>query len=86
MILKVLETEEDYQQALEQLFVLFDAKMGTSQSDEADSLALLVDDYEKDHHPIDSPDPIEAIKIRTEEMHLRQFDIANDLGSLKQSL
>lgn len=40
MSIKFLITEEDYQQALEQLFVLFDAKMGTSESDEADSLVL----------------------------------------------
>lgn len=81
MSLKFLKTEEDYQQALAQLFVLFDAKIGTSESDEADSLALLVDDYEKKHYPIHSPDPIEAIKIRMEEIHPRQFKNANDLGS-----
>jgi len=31
-------------------------------------LALLVDEYEKEHYPIDAPDPIEAIKIRMKEM------------------
>lgn len=80
MNIKLLKTEEDYQQALERLADLFDAKIGTSESDDADLLAMLVDDYEKKHYPIDSPDPIEAIKIRMEEMHLRQVDIANDLG------
>ena len=77
---KLLKTEGDYLQALELLSELFDAKMGTSESDEADVLALLVDEYEKKHYPIDSPDPIEAIKIRMEEMRLRQIDIANELG------
>jgi len=43
-------------------------------------LAMLVDEYEKKHYPIESPDPIEAIKIRMEEMHLRQKDIAEYLG------
>jgi len=80
MNIKLLKTEEDYLQALERLAELFDAKIGTSKSDEADVLALLVDEYEKKHYPIDSPDPIEAIKIRMEELHLRQIDIANDLG------
>lgn len=65
---------------MERLANLFDAKIGTSESDEADVLAMLVDEYEKKHYPIDSPDPIEAIKIRMEEMHLRQIDIAKDLG------
>ena len=80
MNIKLLKKEEDYLQALERLAELFDAKIGTSESDEADVLALLVDEYEKKHYPIDSPDPIEAIKIRMEELHLRQIDIANDLG------
>jgi HTH-type transcriptional regulator / antitoxin HigA len=80
MNIKLIKTEEDYQQALERLSDLFDSKIGTSESDEADVLAMLVDEYEKKHYPIDSPDPIEAIKIRMEEMHLRQIDIANDLG------
>lgn len=80
MNIKLLKTEEDYLQALERFAELFDAKIGTSKSDEADVLALLVDEYEKKHYPIDSPDPIEAIKIRMEELHLRQIDIANDLG------
>ncbi len=51
MSIKFLNTEEDYQQALEQLSVLFDAKICTSESDEADLLALLVDEYEKKHYP-----------------------------------
>jgi len=80
MNIKLIKTEEDYQQALERLADLFDAKIGTIESDEADVLAMLVDEYEKKHYPIESPDPIEAIKIRMEEMHLRQKDIAEDLG------
>ncbi|MCK9311894.1 MAG: transcriptional regulator [Acholeplasmataceae bacterium] len=80
MNIKLIKTEEDYQQALDRLSDLFDSKIETSDSDEADVLAMLVDEYEKKHYPIDSPDPIEAIKIRMEEMHLRQIDIAIDLG------
>jgi hypothetical protein len=33
-------------------------------------LGLMLDDYENKHYPIEAPDPIEAIKIRMEEMHL----------------
>jgi len=52
MIITSIKTEEDYQQALEQLSSLFDSKIGTSESDEADLLALLVDEYENNHYPI----------------------------------
>ena len=80
MDIKLIKTEEDYQIALEQLDKVFDAAEGTPASDQADILALLIDDYENIHYLIESPDPIEAIKIRMEEMQLKQKDIAAALG------
>jgi HTH-type transcriptional regulator/antitoxin HigA len=75
-----LKTEQDYQEALKRMDVLFDAPMGTPESDEADVLSLLIDDYENKYYPIDAPDPIEAIKIRMEEMQLKQADLINEIG------
>jgi HTH-type transcriptional regulator/antitoxin HigA len=80
MDIKLIKTEEDYQIALEQLEKVFDAAEGTPDSDQADILALLIDEYENIHYPIEAPDPIEAIKIRMEEMQLKQKDIAAALG------
>ncbi len=60
--------------------VIFDAKQGTSESDEAGILGLLIDEYEKNHYPIEIPDPIEAIKIRMEEMQLKQVDLIGVIG------
>lgn len=80
MELRPIKSEADYQQALERLERIFDAPIGTSESDEADILGLMVDDYEKKHYPIDAPDPIEAIKIRMEELQLKQKDLVNEIG------
>ncbi|MDH5476000.1 MAG: transcriptional regulator [Cyclobacteriaceae bacterium] len=80
MEVKLIRTESDYQKALERLEMIFDAKIGTQESDEADVLGLLIDEYEKKHYPIDAPDPIEAIKIRMEEMHLKQVDLIKEIG------
>lgn len=80
MNIKLIKTEADYQKALKRLEEIFDAKTGTPESDEADILGLLIDEYEKKHYHIDVPDPIEAIKIRMEEMHLRQADLADVIG------
>jgi len=80
MDVKLIKTEADYQNALERLEVIFDAKIGTPESDEADILGLLIDEYEKKYYPIEAPDPIEAIKIRMEEMHLRQVDLISEIG------
>lgn len=80
MNIKLIKTDSDYQQALKRLEVIFDAAIGTSESDEADVLGLMIDDYEKKHYPIEAPDPIEAIKIRMEEMQLKQIDLINEIG------
>ena len=80
MNIKLIKTETDYQTALKRLELVFDAKTGTTESDEADILGLMIDDYEKKHYPIEAPDPIEAIKIRMEEMQLKQVDLADAIG------
>jgi len=80
MNVKPIKTEADYQIALNRLEVIFDAKIGTQESDEADILGLIIDEYEKKYYPIEAPDPIEAIKIRMEEMHLKQVDLVDAIG------
>ena len=80
MNIKPIKTEADYQAALNRLDVIFDAKIGTKESDEADILGLLIDNYENIHYPIEAPDPIEAIKIRMKELNLKQVDLVPEIG------
>ena len=80
MEIRLIKTEVDYQSALKRLEEIFDAAVGTPESDEADILGLLVDEYEYKFYPVEAPDPIEAIKIRMEEMHLKQVDLIPDIG------
>lgn len=80
MELKPIKTKSDYELALKQLELIFDAPVGTPESDIADILGLMVDEYEKKHYPIEAPDPIEAIKIRMEELHLKQNDLVPAIG------
>ena len=80
MKLKPIKTEADYQNALSRLEEVFDAPAGTPESDEADILGLMIDEYENRHFPIEAPDPIEAIKIRMEELNLKQVDLIPEIG------
>jgi len=80
MTIKPIKSEQDYQIAIKRLEAIFDAPIGTSESDEADILGLLIDEYENKHYAIEAPDPIEAIKIRMEEMGLRQVDLIPEIG------
>ena len=68
MEIKPIKSESDYKNALKRLDEIFDASIGSLESDEADILALLIDDYENKHFPINAPDPIEAIKFRMEQL------------------
>jgi len=80
MEIKPIKSEEDYQNALKRLEVIFDAAPDSKEGDEAEVLAMLIDNYENKYFPIEAPDPIEAIKIRMEEMNLKQKDLVGVIG------
>jgi HTH-type transcriptional regulator/antitoxin HigA len=80
MNINLIKTENDYNQALERLEVIFDSKRGTEEGDELELLGMLIDQYENEHFPIDLPDPIEAIKFRMDQMGYSQNDLAKIVG------
>ncbi len=80
MEIKPIKNEKDYENALERLELIFDASPNSKEGDEAEILSLLIENYENKHYPIESPDPIEAIKIRMEEMNLKQKDLVGVIG------
>ena len=80
MEIKPIKTEKDYNKALERIELIFDASPYSNEGDEAEILSLLIDNYENKHYPIENPDPIEAIKIRMEEMNLKQKDLVGVIG------
>ena len=83
MQLKILKTEKDYDKALNKIDELMELnpKLGTKESDELEILALLVEKYEELNWNIETPDPIEAIKYRMEEMNLKQKDLIPYIGN-----
>ncbi len=80
MKLKPIRTEQDYQNALKRLDLIFDAPINTKAGDEAEILSLLIEHYENEFYPIEAPDPIEAIRIRMEELNIRQKDLVGIIG------
>ena len=83
MRIRPIHNEADYDHALDRVDVLMDLNpnMGTAESDELEVLALLIEKYEELAWSINEPDPIEAIKIRMEEMHLKQKDLIPYIGN-----
>jgi HTH-type transcriptional regulator / antitoxin HigA len=79
--IKPIRKATDYERALKQMKKLWGAKPGSSEADALDVLATLVDQYESKHFPIESPDPVEAIKFRMEQQGLTRKDLEAIIGS-----
>jgi HTH-type transcriptional regulator / antitoxin HigA len=80
MNVKVIKTEEEYNQALKRLEIIFDAPVDSVEGDEAELLGILIEKYEDEHYSIEAPDPIEAIKFRMEQMSMNNNDLAKVIG------
>jgi HTH-type transcriptional regulator/antitoxin HigA len=81
--IKVIKTDEEHETALVEFETSLNANppAGTPEADRLELLALLIRDYEDEHYPIPSPDPIEAIKFRMEQEGLTRKDLEAYIGS-----
>ena len=80
MKVEVIKTKKQYQTSLERFEEIFLAKSNTEEGKEAQLLALVIKDYEDKHFVIESPDPVEAIKYRMEQMNLSKKELGEILG------
>jgi HTH-type transcriptional regulator/antitoxin HigA len=83
MSIRPIHNEHDYDEALNRIDELMDLNptLNTPQSDELEVLALLVEKYEEKAWAIGEPDRIEAIKLRMEQMNLKQQDLVPFIGN-----
>ncbi|MEA5603056.1 transcriptional regulator [Nostoc sp. UHCC 0252] len=81
MELRPIKTQADYQEALREIELLFDAVPNTPECDRLDVLSTLVEAYEKAHFPIEKPDPIEAIQYYMDTRGWSRRDLELCLGS-----
>ena len=78
---KLLKTEADYAAALAYIETLMNAAPGSPEEDELSLFTLLVEQYEREHYPIDPPDPIDAILFRMDQEGLTRADLVPYIGS-----
>jgi HTH-type transcriptional regulator/antitoxin HigA len=83
MDIRPLHTEDDYKAALATVSELVDADPapGTPDGDRLDILSILVERYEAETFPLQSPDPVEAIKFRMEQAGLSVPDMQPYIGN-----
>jgi len=76
-----IRNDRDHARALKRVEKLWGARPGTPAAEELEVLATLIDSYEAKRHPIEPPDPIDAILFRMEQMGLTRADLVPILGS-----
>ena len=80
MNIQPIKTDDDYLSTMRRIEALFDAEPNTPEGDELDVLTTLVEAYETRKFVIETPDPVEAIKFRMEQLGLADADLVPFLG------
>lgn len=82
-MLKPIKTEAEYETALERIYELMQQEIrpDSDEESEVEVRSLLVKEYEREHHPIAPPHPVEAIRFRLDQLGLKESDLNQILGS-----
>ena len=83
MELKIIKTKKQYKQYLDWVDVQFEHKVKstTPQGEKLQVALLLIKQYEDTNYPIPLPDPIDAIKVKMNELGLKNKDLVGKMGS-----
>jgi HTH-type transcriptional regulator / antitoxin HigA len=84
--LKPIRNEEEYDEALREIEPFFDGEPepDTAEGDHFEILAMLIEDYEVKHWPVDAPNPVEAIRYRMDQSDLKAKDLAPMIGNMNR--
>lgn len=83
MELKIIKTKKQYEQYLNWVDVQFENKIkaNTPKGEKLQVALLLIKQYEDANFPIPLPDPIDAIKVKMNELGLKNKDLVGKIGS-----
>ncbi|HEY3388561.1 MAG TPA: transcriptional regulator [Prolixibacteraceae bacterium] len=83
MELKIIKTKEQYEEYLDWTDTMFDKKVkfNSAEGEKLQVVLLLIKQYEDANYPIPLPDPIDAIKMKMEEIGLKNKDFVGKVGS-----
>jgi len=81
MAMDPIKNESEYERALVEIDILFDAKRNTPEGNKLEELVSLVESYEREHYPIPLPDPIDALLYHLESRDLPQESLEPYIGS-----
>lgn len=81
MTLRPIRTKRGHQTALREIEALWEAPSGSREADRLEVLTLLVEAYEREHYPIEAPDPIDFRQHVIEARGLTRKDLGPYIGS-----
>lgn len=83
MDIRPIRTEADHEWALKEIERYFDVEPtpGSPEGDRFDVLATLIEAYERQHFPIEAPEPAAVLRFYMDQNGLGQTDLAQVLGS-----
>ena len=85
MEIRVIKTAEQYEAACSELYQFMQSSAESIDPESEtgkmmELLTVLIEKYEREHYPIDPPDPVAAILFRMDQMNLKQKDLAPYFG------
>ena len=81
MELRPIRSRREHQAALKEAEALWNAPEGTPEADRLEVLTLLIEAYEREHFPIEDPDPIDFLQHIMEARGLARKDLEPYIGS-----
>ncbi len=81
MSLRPIRSKREHQAALKDIEALWDAPAGSPKADRLEVLTLLVEAYEREHYPIEAPDPIDLLLHVMEARGMTRKDLEPYIGS-----
>jgi HTH-type transcriptional regulator/antitoxin HigA len=81
-MLKPIKTEDQYNEAIARVYDLMqeDIRENSDESDELEVLSILVENYESERYPLPSPNPLDAIRFRLDQMGMSEKQLGEILG------
>lgn len=82
-MLKPIKTNKEHEDYLARAYELMqmDLEPNTIESDELEVLSILIEAYEKEHYPIEPPNPIDAILFRIDQLGMKKSELKKYFGS-----
>lgn len=79
-LIRPIRTDADLDRSLGLVAELMDARAGSREAELLDVLSTLIETYEREHHPIDPPTAIDAVRFRMDQGGLTRRDLEEMLG------